>query len=403
MLAMPILPKKPCHLSIAGGAGGVAGRAFDGPGTPLDTFQDMQESDALRAIIRDKIQQEGPLAFRDFMELALYHPKWGYYNALRPRIGENGDFYTSAYLTGLFGELLARQLEEMWRALGKGLFTVVEYGAGTGLLCRDILGRIGENSELDKKLNYFIIEKSGAMRQQEKHLLPARVQWRESIREIGAVTGCVFSNELVDNFSVHRVIMEDELMEVFVGYDGDFIEVLRPASAVLNDYLIRLGVKLPRGYRAEINLEATQWIQEVGEALERGWVMTIDYGCSAASLYNNRSGTLACYHRHRIRSSPYEFIGEQDITSSVNFSALDLWGRKKGLKMGGYTSQTHFLQGLGLADQLRIREKNGIGEADCRRLRTFLLEMGQQIKVLIQHKGIEKVRLSGLLFSDLLG
>jgi SAM-dependent MidA family methyltransferase len=372
-------------------------------GMALEVDLYMQGSVPLFEIIRAKIQQDGPVTFRDFMEMALYHPQFGYYSVSRPRLGEGGDFYTSAYLTGLFGELLAHQFEEMWQALGRGPFTIVEYGAGSGLLCRDILSRLRENAALYKKLNYFIIEKSCAMRERERQLLSGKVEWRGSIREIGEVTGCIFSNELVDNFSVHRVVMEDELMEIYVGYDGDLIESLRPAPEMLKDYLTRLGVKLPKGYRAEINLEATRWIQEVGEALTRGWVMTIDYGYSAASLYSKRSGTLACYRRHRVNYCPYEFIGEQDITSHVNFSALDHWGRSKGLELGGYTDQIHFLQGLGLAGRLRNREEKGMGETDRRQLQTFLMEMGQKFKVLIQHKGVGKVPLSGLVFSDLLG
>jgi SAM-dependent MidA family methyltransferase len=363
----------------------------------------MQKPDSLREMIREKIQHDGPLTFRDFMEISLYDPRFGYYSSPRPRLGQGGDFYTSAYLTGLFGELLAHQLGEMWHVLGRRPFTVIEYGAGTGLLCRDILYQLKENAALYEKLNYFIIEKSGAMRERERRLLPEKVEWKGSIREIGAVRGCIFSNELVDNFSVHRVVMEDELMEVYVGYDRDFIELLRPAPQMLKDYLIRLGVKLPRGYRAEINIDATQWIQEVGEALQQGWVMTIDYGYSAAALYSKRSGTLACYHRHRVHHCPYENIGEQDITAHVNFSALDHWGRSKGLEVGGFTNQRLFLQGLGLTGRLRIREENGMDEKDRSRLRTFLADMGQQFKVLIQRKGVGQVALSGLLFSEILG
>ena len=362
----------------------------------------MQESNSLSVIIRDKIQQEGPVSFRDFMEMALYHPEFGYYTSSRPKLGEDGDFYTSGYVTGLFGELLAVQLEEMWNVLERRPFTIVEFGAGTGLLCHDILCRLQENAELFEKLNYFIIEKSETMRALGRRHLPEKVQWKGSIREIGPVTGCIFCNELVDNFSVHRVVMADELMEICVAHDRGFVETLRPAPEMLKDYLTRMNVDLPRGYQAEINLEATTWIGEVGAALQKGWVMTIDYGFSAAALYSKRSGTLACYRRHKAHFSPYEHIGDQDITAHVNFSALDYWGRNAGLRVTGYTSQTHFLKGLGLTGQLRIREKNGIDASERARLMTFLLEMGQKFKVLIQHKGVAKTLLSGLVFSDYL-
>ena len=361
----------------------------------------MQELVSLPEVIIERIRREGPLSFRDFMEMALYYPDLGYYMSSFPKLGEGGDFYTSGYLTGLFGDLLASQLEDMWRHLGRPSFTVVEYGAGTGLLCRDILSRLMERGEMYEKLNYFIIEKSGAMRDRERALLPNKVQWRETIGEIGPLTGCVFSNELVDNFSVHQVIMADELMEICVKYDNGFGELLRPAGDALKEYLSCLGVQLPRGYRAEINLEATQWIEEVGTALERGWVMTIDYGYSAPALYSRSSGTLACYHRHRVHHCPYMFIGEQDITSHVNFTALDRWGRRQGLEVCGYTNQGHFLQGLGLTQRLRELEEKGIDAIDRLRLRVFLAEMGKKFKVLIQHKGVGKAPLLGMQFSAL--
>lgn len=391
------------HYDIpAGGVGDGFPDQTLGDDIPDLTLEDDIPDLTLEEIIRNKIQRQGPMPFSTFMELALYHPKLGYYHSSRPRLGAEGDFYTSAYVTGLFGELLARQLEEMWQALGGGAFTVVEYGAGDGLLCRDILWRLAENRAMYETLNYYIIEKSGAMRERERRLLPPKVQWKGSICEIGPVTGCIFSNELVDNFAVHRVVMENELREVYVGYEEKLIEELRPAPPMLTNYLARLGIRLPEGYRAEINLEATEWIREVGEALERGWVMTIDYGYPAATLYTRRSGTLACYHRHRVHADPYEFIGEQDITSHVNFSALDEWGREKGLEVAGYTNQIHFLQGLGLTARLRDLEESGFSQTDQRQLRAFL-EMGQKFKVLIQRKGTGKTYLSGLLYADLLG
>src|SRR6185312_15822057 len=234
------------------------------PGTVLEVFFDlkqpasphMQQDHPLSALIIEKIKGEGPISFRDFMELALYHTEHGYYTSVTDRIGADGDFFTSPYLTGLFGDLLARQFEEMWALLGKVPFTIVEYGAGTGLLCRDILSRLSGNPELYESLNYFIIEKSEAMRQKELRIVPGKVRWTRSIREVGEVTGCIFSNELVDNFSVHRVVMARELMEVYVGYDGNYYELLRPAPAELKDYLAGMGVALREGHCAEINLEA---------------------------------------------------------------------------------------------------------------------------------------------------
>ncbi len=199
-------------------------------------------------LIIGRIQKEGPLPFRDFMDMALYYPGEGYYHSDRRKIGPSGDFYTSAYLTGLFGEMLAVQLEEMWQVLGRRPFTIVEYGAGTGLLCRDILHRLRYNPEMYDALSYYIIEKSGAMREKERGLLPEKVRWAARIADIPPVTGCILSNELVDNFAVHQVVMGDGLMEICIAYEAGFVEMLRPAPAVLKDYLLDLGVELPKAF-----------------------------------------------------------------------------------------------------------------------------------------------------------
>lgn len=387
-------------------------------------------------IIIDTIRSQGPLSFRDFMEMALYYPEQGYYASTHDRVGESGDFYTSAYLTCLFGEMIAGQLEEMWRNMGCRPFTIVEYGAGTGMLCRDILLRLLENTEMFDVLHYVIIEKSGPMRRRERELLAAegllpKVRWETSIDAVAPVDGCILSNELVDNFAVHQVVMKEQLMEVFVGYDEGFVELLRPASAELRDYLRELRVTLPRGYRAEINIEATQWIREVSAALDRGFVITIDYGNSSSGLYNRSEGTLSCYRRHQVNHRPFEAVGEQDITSDVNFSALDHWGRQAGLEHCGFTSQTRFLQGLGLNRRLQQLERAAAGAAaaicgnsshvmtpdglasngdpadlarqiDLRKLYTLLVDMGGKFKVLIQRKGIARQFLSGLQFAQVL-
>lgn len=366
----------------------------------------------LPEIIIDTIRRQGPLSFHDFMEMALYYPGKGYYTSPGDRTGRSGDFYTSPYLTHLFGDMIAGQLEEMWLALDARPFTVVECGPGTGLLCADILRRLRRNEALYQQLQYILIEKSGWMREKERKVLAAeglsdKVRWENQLGDLSPVTGCILSNELIDNFAIHRVVMQDQLMEVFVGYEDGFTEVLRPAGKELKEYLHQLGVTLPKGFRAEINLEATQWIRQASAALKKGFILTIDYGNSSSGLYQDKAGTLICYHRHSMNHSPYSFIGEQDITSHVNFSALDHWGRLEGLEYCGYTSQARFLQGLGLNRRLQELEREGSTagdprdprEAELRRLHTLLVGMGNSFKVLIQRKGIGRSFLSGLQFA----
>src|SRR5215212_8797130 len=123
---------------------------------------------SLTEIIIQKISSEGPISFRDFMEMALYYPGQGYYTSSREKIGKQGDYYTSSFLTSLFGQLIAKQFEEMWLLTGRKEFTVVEYGAGTGRLCNDILNALKNNQELYDNLHYCIIERSDAMREKQK-------------------------------------------------------------------------------------------------------------------------------------------------------------------------------------------------------------------------------------------
>lgn len=350
---------------------------------------------SLTDIIIQKIKEEGPISFHDFMEMALYYPELGYYSSSQEKIGKKGDFYTSSSLTHVFGAMIAKQVEEMWTLLGEGPFTIVEYGAGTGLLCHDILDYLKNNQKLFDQLSYCIIEKSAELRKSQQRHLPEKVSWFNSVGEIGEINGCILSNELLDNFAVHQVVMEDTLKEVFVDYDKDFVEILKPASTSLIDYFKELGVELPKGYRTEINLEAIKWIEEIALPLKQGFVLTIDYGYPSYEFYrpSRNRGTLLCYNKHQINENPYQDIGQQDITAHVNFSALCHWGFKNGLVCCGLTSQGQFLLSLGFRDHLIRTAEPGKNMFEAARKasvisHTLLMDMGTKFKVLIQKKGI---------------
>ena len=357
----------------------------------------------LTSIIIDRILQEGPISFHDFMELALYHPELGYYTSGKARIGKDGDFITSPHLSAVIGMALGRQLEEMWRRSGERDFTVVEYGAGEGYLCHDILDHLTQNTRHPERLRYCIIEKSAAMRSRQKAHLPAQVEWYDDIRELPPFCGCVLSNELLDNFAVHRVVMEDRLQEVFIDHREGFTEVLRPADASLVGYFRELGVVLPAGYQTEVNLEAIDWMASVGERLKKGYVITIDYGCLSEELYHNRRrrGTLLCYQRQTINEDYYTHIGQQDITAHVNFSALLHWGQQYGLACSGLITQAAFLLAMGFKECLRRTLQTGESQLkaayrEAMLTRTLLLDMGLRFKVLIQHKGMAGKKIKGL-------
>ena len=358
----------------------------------------------LSEIIIQRIRDEGPISFCDFMDMALYYPSIGYYNSEQSKIGKQGDYYTSPVLSSLFGQMIGKQIEEMWHALDKKPFTLIEYGAGTGALCYDMLQYLKNNPDLYDQLKYCIIEKSEKMREEEKLLLNEKMNWYHSIDEIPEINGCILSNEMLDNFPVHKVTMKDELMEVFVDYKNEFIEILKPASEKLKSYLLEQKIFLPANYSTEINLQAIDWIREVATNLKKGFVLTIDYGFSNLDLYNSErnSGTLICYKNHEINYSPYCNIGRQDITAHVNFSALSYWGKKYGLECCGFTTQDHFLRSLGLVNYLRKLEQKNNNKNNSElifQINKLLMDMGNKFKILIQQKGVEAKTLTGMQFS----
>jgi len=366
----------------------------------------LETLDLSSKIIR-RILTYGPISFRDFMEMCLYDPEMGYYNSNEPIIGKEGDFFTSSTLSPVFGAVIGKQLEEMWSLMGKPAFTIVEYGAGTGALCKSILGYLESNESMYDQLRYCIIEKSLTMRQQELKILGEKVEWLDSIKEIEKIQGCILSNELLDNFAVHRVVMQAELMEVFVGYENGFTEELKPAGSELKNYLSELGIKLPFGYHTEINLQALGWIEEIAEILERGYALTIDYGYLNAAMYkaSRSQGTLLCYYKHQVHEAIYKNIGKQDLTCHVNFSALIHWGAKKRLLECGFTDQCQFLLLLDFRQVLfsMLSTEQDVVRASRKAAaisRMLLIDMGSKFKVLVQQKGMDKTKLTGFPYPN---
>jgi SAM-dependent MidA family methyltransferase len=362
----------------------------------------------LSEIIIQLIHDKGPISFKDFMEMALYYPELGYYNSIKNKIGPEGDFYTSANVSDAFGAMIGRQIEEMWINLGKKPFQIVEYGAGTGLLCYDILNYLKKNKYLYNNVTYCIIEKSQSLREYQKKRLNDKVSWCNSIQELPKINGCILSNELIDNFAIHQVVMKEQLMEVYVDYTNGFVEILKPAHHELIDYFKTLNVTLPKEYKTEVNLESISWIKDIAQSLNKGYVITIDYGAESSQLYSkNRScGTLLCYHKHCKNENPYASIGAQDITSHTNFSALSHWGMQYGLDFCGITEQTSFLLALGIKEYQNKTFLQNPGNSILAIQESIinfrlLMDMGMKFKVLIQEKNVSKQTLSGLKFCNL--
>ncbi|MDV2996343.1 MAG: hypothetical protein N4J56_005997 [Chroococcidiopsis sp. SAG 2025] len=354
----------------------------------------LELKEAIRLAIASSSQQR--ITFAEYMELALYHPTCGYYTTKAVQMGKQGDFFTSTHLGADFGELLAEQFVQMWQILGKPQpFTLVEMGAGQGFLALDSIQYVQLNyPEFFAALDYIIVEQSPALRELQQQKIPptpllkggnvlsttpflresppagGSIRWC-SLEEIpdNSIAGCFFSNELIDALPVHQIAIErGVLQEVYVG-QGEvrsisrttpFVEITEKLSTPrLQEYFDLVGINItsstyPDGYRSEVNLAALDWLQTVSQKLQRGYVLTIDYGYPASRYYNpgRSQGTLQCYYQHHHHNDPYINIGQQDITAHVDFTALQRWGDRCGLPTVGFTQQGLFLMALGLGDRI---------------------------------------------------
>jgi SAM-dependent MidA family methyltransferase len=332
----------------------------------------MTNSSFLYSILNERLNEspQRRISFAEYLDLVLYDPQYGYYSSNQVKIGAQGDFFTSSSLGADFGELLAEQLAEMWVILERpNPFFCVEIGGGSGDFVVDILAYLSKtNLDFFKALNYLIIDPSKGLREQQKNTLHSKsnvagkVSWK-TWQEIppNSLTGCVFSNELFDALPVHQVILKQrKLQEVFITLDqGKIQEIYDNISGEIRNYFELIGIDIlvdnyPENYRTEVNLKALEVIATIANKLKKGYLLTIDYGYSAAKYYHPQryQGTLQCYHQHRRHNNPYVNLGEQDITSHVNFTALEKQGEKVGLETVGFTQQALFLMSLGLGDRL---------------------------------------------------
>ncbi|HBB36180.1 MAG TPA: hypothetical protein DDZ80_03290 [Cyanobacteria bacterium UBA8803] len=338
----------------------------------------MPSNRTLESLIASKIAAapNQRITFAEYMDLVLYHPEQGYYATGAVNIGSEGDFFTSPHLSKDFGELLAEQFAQLWDILGQPKpFTLMEMGAGQGLLAADVLSYLHrEYPSCFDALEYIIVEKAAGLiaRQQEiiKQLTLPKIPLRWSaFAEIleNSITGCCFSNELVDALPVHQFILAGgQLKEIYVtlaSAEGDEINFREVTDIIstpkLKKYFDLVGIDLlsgayPDGYRSEVNLAALDWLSTVTSKLKRGFLLTVDYGYSAERYYMpaRHQGTLQCYYRHQHHDNPYLYIGQQDITAHVNFTALERQGELCGLPKLGFTQQGLFLMALGLGDRI---------------------------------------------------
>jgi SAM-dependent MidA family methyltransferase len=373
------------------------------------------EQTPLAERLRARISREGAISFRDWMDAALYDEREGYYcRADRPRWGrDGGDYRTSPERTPLFAATCARYFAALHDELGAPpRWAILEAGAGAGDFARVALETLEHDyPRVFQATRYYIDEASEDARLRASEKLAAfadRVEFcRNDWRGLSFEAGVIFSNELLDAFPVHRVSMRvGRLREFCVASDesGGFCwSEQEPTTPRLPEHFARLGVALAEGQIAEVNLAAGEWIERAALSLQRGYVVTIDYGAEAEELYRSpqrRDGTLRGFREHQFVADVLAHPGEHDLTTTINWTHVRQAGEAAGLETVSFEPQDRFLLRAGLLDQLERLTTRLHGEAERLRLRVGAREMilpggmSESFQVLVQKKRTASGRIS---------
>lgn len=374
----------------------------------------LAHSERLRAHIMAEIAAAGGLLpFDRYMELVLYAPGLGYYAAGARKLGPEGDFVTAPEISPLFGRCMAAQCAEILDAQGGG--DLLEFGAGTGALAAELIATLERLGAAWQE--YLILEPSPDLRERQRVTLAdrvpdslCRVRWLDRLPDV--FRGVMLGNEVLDAFPVHRFRIGSEGVEegfVTTGPRG-LTQAWAPAcSAGLETALRAIESAygaLPEGYCSEINGRLAPWLASVGAALQRGALLLVDYGYAAAEYYHpeRSAGTLLCHYRHRVHADPLLWPGLQDITASVDFTAVARAGEAAGLSLAGYTTQAAFLLGTGIGRWVAESDLEDVvaHQRLVQAVRTLTLpaEMGERFKAIGLTRGID-LAWRGFSFRDL--
>ena len=376
----------------------------------------------LRRKIEAEILERGPIPFSRYMEMCLYDPQLGYYSRNAAQFGKAGDFYTSSDVHAVFGRLLARQFEEMWRILGSPERIVIrELGPGRGLFAQDVLDWSEKKfPDFFRVLRYELVEQSAALRARLEETLKRHIESgkavsetsgaeaRYSRRQVGAtevapiqrVHAIVFANEFFDAMPVE--IVSDEGSLRIDTRNGRFVETWVPSSAEELEFLDRYSIHPEPGERAEVSRQSLMQMNK-DATIECGFVVVIDYGYTREEqLAGRHRGTVKAIRQHSVSANPYEAPGEQDITADVNFTALAAVAQRRGLCAQRLLTQSQFLMGIGEANQFadafeecRLPQERAKVALQLKHLVTPA-GVGESFHVLVASKGVDAEKVSGL-------
>jgi SAM-dependent MidA family methyltransferase len=360
--------------------------------------------------LQERIKRIGPVSFCDWMSAALYEEPDGYYvRADKVRWGRLGDYRTASEISSLFAATFASFFEKLYEDMDQpSEFFIIEAGGGAGHFAFHVLQTLQKGRpRFFSALSYLIDEASDTSRRQSKELLESFSQ-KVSFCHLSEIedpfsNAIIFSNELLDAFPVHRVVMRDgKLKEIFVGLDrGDKFALLEqsPSSSRLADYIEANEVEISEGQIIEVNLAAEDWLRQVARSIKNGFVITVDYGTESGELYDmvqRPDGSLRAFGSHKFVEDWLSRPGEVDLTSTVNWTALKRTGEENGLQRVSLEPLDKFLLRVGILDQLERIAKRSESEAEKIQLRANARDLilptglGATHQVLVQKKETER-------------
>jgi len=367
----------------------------------------------LREIIQQEIQERGPIRFSRYMELCLYHPELGYYSRHAAQFGKAGDFYTSSDVHAVFGRLLSRQFDEMWRTLGSPPeITLKELGPGRGLFAQDVLDWSEKKfPEFFRALRYLLVEQSPALRERIAETLKGHFDCGKAafatslllaqdptVGSLPAFPTIVFANEFFDAIPV-EIVSDKGSLRIGVEH-GRFVESWVASSPEELEFLDRYSIHPEAGERVEVPLQSQEILRDAVD-FERGFTVLVDYGYTRAEqLAGRHRGTLKAIRQHSVSANPYEAPGEQDITAGVNFTALAAVAEEQGMRAEKLITQSQFLMGIGEANQFADAFEDCLLPQERAKVALELKHlvtpagMGESFHVLMASKGVaaEKVQ-----------
>jgi len=258
----------------------------------------------LKEIIKREVEEKGFITFDRFTELCLYHPEFGYYTTKRVRALPGEDFFTAPELSPVFGRTVAHHIEKI--SLEKDIpLNILELGGGKGFLAKDLLESLPVES-------YVVLEKSEVI----KELVP-EVKLVNSVEELKEFSGFIVSNEFFDAFPFKRIVKKKgELYEIVVRIKGEKL------SEDFIPYSGALPCELEEGCEYSLFIGWEEFLKRLFKKLKRGYFLTFDYGSFCKELKYRKRGTFRAFAKHSLISNYLDFLGEVDLTSSVDLSYL---------------------------------------------------------------------------------